>query len=138
MSAVFLGSMYKWPSFDVRGFEVLTHKPSVAAYRAPAAPQTIFAIDSQMEQIARDLELDPVEFRLRHLMQEGDPMANGQPWQSNGAKRGAAPHRRASALEDPRGSGRPAAARTATALAARAWRSAAGSAGSSPPARRSG
>ena len=86
VSAVFLGSMYKWPSFDVRGFEVLTHKPSVAAYRAPVAPQTIFAIESQMEQIARDLGLDPVEFRMRHLIQEGDPMVNGQPWQSNGAR----------------------------------------------------
>jgi CO/xanthine dehydrogenase Mo-binding subunit len=86
VSAVFIGSMYKWPSFDLRGFEVLTHKPSVAAYRAPVAPQTIFAIESQMEQIARDLGLDPVEFRMRHLIQEGDPMVNGQPWQSNGAK----------------------------------------------------
>jgi CO/xanthine dehydrogenase Mo-binding subunit len=86
VSAVFLGSMYKWPSFDIRGYEVLTHKPSVAAYRAPVAPQTIFAIDSQMEQIARDLGLDPVEFRMRHLIEPGDPMANGQPWQSNGAK----------------------------------------------------
>jgi CO/xanthine dehydrogenase Mo-binding subunit len=86
MSAVFLGSLYKWPSFDIRGFEVLTHKPSIAAYRAPTAPQTTFAIDSHMEQIARTLGLDPVEFRLQHLIQEGDPMANGQPWQSNGAK----------------------------------------------------
>jgi CO/xanthine dehydrogenase Mo-binding subunit len=50
------------------------------------APQTIFAIESQMEQIARDLNLDPVEFRMRHLIQEGDPMVNGQPWQNNGAK----------------------------------------------------
>src|SRR5262249_59157129 len=86
MSAIFLGSLYRWPSFDVRGFEVLTHKPSVAAYRAPTAPQTIFALDSHMEEIARRLGLDPVEFRLRHLVREGDPMANGQPWQSNGAK----------------------------------------------------
>ena len=86
VSAVFLGSMYKWPSFDVRGFEVLTHKPSVAAYRAPVAPQTIFAIESHMEQIARDLGLDSVEFRMRHLIAPGDPMVNGQPWQSNGAK----------------------------------------------------
>ena len=86
MSAVFLGSLYKWPSFDIRGFEVLTHKPSIAAYRAPTAPQTTFALDSHMEQIARALGLDPVEFRLQHLMQEGDPMANGLPWQSNGAK----------------------------------------------------
>jgi CO/xanthine dehydrogenase Mo-binding subunit len=86
VSAVFLGSMYKWPSFDVRGFEVLTHKPSVAAYRAPVAPQTIFAIESHMEQIARDLNLDSVEFRMRHLITPGDPMVNGQPWQSNGAR----------------------------------------------------
>ncbi len=86
VSAVFLGSMYKWPAFDIRGLEVLTHKPSVAAYRAPVAPQTIFAIESHMEQIARDLDLDSVEFRMRHLIQPGDPMVNGQPWQSNGAK----------------------------------------------------
>ena len=86
VSAVFIGSMYKWPSFDIRGYEVLTHKPSVAAYRAPVAPQTIFAIESHMEQIARDLGLDPIEFRMRHLIQPGDPMVNGQPWQSNGAK----------------------------------------------------
>lgn len=86
MSAIFLASLYKWPSFDIRGSEVLTHKPSIAAYRAPTAPQTTFAIDSHMQQIALALGLDPVEFRLRHLIQEGDPMANGQPWQSNGAK----------------------------------------------------
>ncbi|MCI0546063.1 MAG: xanthine dehydrogenase family protein molybdopterin-binding subunit [Candidatus Rokubacteria bacterium] len=86
MSAVFLGSLYKWPAFDVRGFEVLTHKPSIAAYRAPTAPQTTFAIDCQMEEMARAIGADPVEFRMRHLIAEGDPMANGQPWQSNGAK----------------------------------------------------
>jgi CO/xanthine dehydrogenase Mo-binding subunit len=86
MSAVFLASVYKWPNFEVRGFEVLTHKPSIAAYRAPTAPHTFFAVDSQMELLARELGVDPVEFRLRHLMQEGDPMANGQKWQSNGAK----------------------------------------------------
>src|SRR5688572_10486758 len=86
MSAVFLSSVYQFPNFEVRGFEVLTHKPSIAAYRAPTAPQTFFAIDSHMEQMALELGLDHVDFRLRHLMKEGDPMANGQPWQSNGAK----------------------------------------------------
>jgi len=84
VSGVFLASLYLWPSFDVKGFEVLTHKPSIAAYRAPVAPQTIFAIDSQMEQLAKALGVDPVEFRLRHLQREGDKMANGQPWLSNG------------------------------------------------------
>src|SRR5919108_687906 len=85
VSAVFLGSLYRWPSFDIKGSEVLTHKPSVAAYRAPVAPQTIFAIDSHMESIARTLGLDPVEFRRRHLQKPGEPMVNNQPWASNGA-----------------------------------------------------
>src|SRR5205823_5952134 len=84
-SCIFLASFYKWPSFDVRAYEVLTHKPSIAAYRAPTAPHTFFAVDSQMEQIARELGLDAVEFRLRHVQREGDPMANGQPWPNNGA-----------------------------------------------------
>src|SRR5438309_3560890 len=85
VSGVFLASLYLWPSFDVKGFEVLTHKPSIAAYRAPVAPQTIFAIDSQMEQMARALGVDSTEFRARHLSRPGDPMANNQPWASNGA-----------------------------------------------------
>ena len=85
VSAVFLGSLYKWPAFDIKGSEVLTHKPSVAAYRAPVAPQTIFAIDSQMAALARALDLDPVEFRARHLSNPGDPMVNNQPWASHGA-----------------------------------------------------
>ena len=85
VSAVFLGSLYRWPAFDIKGSEVLTHKPSVAAYRAPVAPQTIFAIDSQMEHLARVLGLDAVEFRARHLSRPGEPMVNNQPWASHGA-----------------------------------------------------
>jgi CO/xanthine dehydrogenase Mo-binding subunit len=85
VSAVFLGSLYRWPAFDIKGSEVLTHKPSVAAYRAPVAPQTIYAIDSQMESLARALGLDSVEFRARHLSRPGEPMVNNVPWASNGA-----------------------------------------------------
>src|SRR5437870_3311789 len=85
VSGVFLASLYKWPAFDVRGFEVLTHKPSIAAYRAPVAPHTIYAIDSHMDQIADAIGQDPVAFRLRHVEREGEPMANNQPWASNAA-----------------------------------------------------
>src|SRR4029453_11259009 len=74
MGAVFTASVYQWPNFDVKGFEVLTHKASIAAYRAPTAPQTFFAVDSHMEQIALELGLDPVEFPLRPLLKVGVPM----------------------------------------------------------------
>jgi CO/xanthine dehydrogenase Mo-binding subunit len=86
MSGVFLASVYQWPNFEVTGYEVLTHKPSIAAYRAPMAPQTAFVIDSQMDHIARELGLDPAEYKLKHLEKGGDLMAHGQPWQVNGAR----------------------------------------------------
>jgi CO/xanthine dehydrogenase Mo-binding subunit len=86
MSAVFLASVYQWPAFEVRGFEVLTHKASIAAYRAPMAPQTAFAIDSQMDNIARRLGLDPAAYKMRYLQQGGDLMANDQEWAVNGAR----------------------------------------------------
>jgi CO/xanthine dehydrogenase Mo-binding subunit len=85
MSAVFLSSVFMWPAFDVVGFEVLTHKASVAAYRAPLAPQTHFAIDSHMDHIARKLGLDPAAYKLKYLQRGGDMMANNQPWAVNGA-----------------------------------------------------
>src|SRR5215212_446199 len=86
MSGVFLASVYQWQNFQVTGYEVLTHKPSIAAYRAPMAPQTAFVIDSHMDQIARHLGLDPATYKLQHLEKGGDLMAHGQPWQPNGAR----------------------------------------------------
>ncbi|MCC7371052.1 MAG: xanthine dehydrogenase family protein molybdopterin-binding subunit [Chloroflexi bacterium] len=86
MSGVFLASVYQWPNFQVTGYEVLTHKPSIAAYRAPMAPQTAFVIDSHMDQIARHLGLDPAEYKIKHCQRGGDLMAHGQPWQVNGAR----------------------------------------------------
>lgn len=86
MSGVFLASVYQWPNFQVTGFEVLTHKPSIAAYRAPMAPQTAFVIDSHMDQIARHLGLDPADYKIQYCQRGGDLMAHGQPWQVNGAR----------------------------------------------------
>jgi len=86
MSGVFLASVYQWPTFKVSIFEVLTHKPSISAYRAPMAPQTAFVIDSHMDQIARHLGLDPAEYKLSHLQKGGDLMAHGRPWAVNGAR----------------------------------------------------
>src|SRR5215207_6367055 len=86
MSGVFLASVYQCPNFEVTGYEVLTHKPSIAAYRATMAPQTAFVIDSQMDHIAGKVGRDPAEYKLKHLQKGGDLMAHGQPWQVNGAR----------------------------------------------------
>ena len=115
------------------GFEVLTHKPSIAAYRAPVAPQTIFAIDSHMEQLAHAIGADPVEFRLRHLQREGDKMASGQRVAQQRRRRGADAASRSIRCGRSAPNGRRA-ARRAAACAGRGYRSAAGSAVFSRPA----
>jgi CO/xanthine dehydrogenase Mo-binding subunit len=79
-------SFYQWPSFEYRGREVLTNKPSIAAYRAPTAPHSTLAIDCQMEEMARAIGVDPIEFRLRHASEAGDPMTHGAPWPTIGLK----------------------------------------------------
>lgn len=76
--AMLLGGQYRWPNVDITGYEVLTHKTGAGAYRAPGAPQACFAIEGHMEEMARALDLDPLEFRLRNAVVEGDPMPSGR------------------------------------------------------------
>lgn len=86
IAAILVGGYYKVPHLDVESLEVLTHKPPNGAYRAPGAPQASFAIESQMNIMAEQLRLDPVEFRLRNASDTGDPMPNGRPWQKMGLR----------------------------------------------------
>ncbi|MFN8497891.1 MAG: xanthine dehydrogenase family protein molybdopterin-binding subunit [Anaerolineae bacterium] len=81
-----LAGYYRFPNLEVRGFEVLTHKPQVGAYRAPGAPQATFAIESNMGDMADELGLDPLEFRRQNAIQTGDPMPDGRPWPSVGLR----------------------------------------------------
>jgi CO/xanthine dehydrogenase Mo-binding subunit len=84
IALLLLGSYYQVPNLDLRGYEVLTHKPGNGAYRAPGAVQGTFAIESVMDELARATGLDPVDLRLRNASRPGDPMVTGQPWPKMG------------------------------------------------------
>ncbi len=86
LAGVLLGSAYQAPNQLVRGIEVLTHKSSVGAYRAPCAPQCCFALESVMDEIAKRLEMDPIALRRLNASEPGQPMAMGNPWPSMGMK----------------------------------------------------
>jgi CO/xanthine dehydrogenase Mo-binding subunit len=73
----FLGGTYRVPNFDVRGYEVMTNKTPVDAYRAPGATQAYFALESAL---AQKLAIDPIELRLRNVSRDGDLAADGTPW----------------------------------------------------------
>jgi xanthine dehydrogenase molybdenum-binding subunit len=45
--------------------------------RSPGEPQAAFAVESHMDEVARRVGMDPVEFRLKNLVVDGDAMPNG-------------------------------------------------------------
>jgi CO/xanthine dehydrogenase Mo-binding subunit len=80
IAGLLLGGYYRFEAIDIRGYDVLTHKPGAGAYRAPGAVQASFAIESQIDELARAIGVDPLELRLRNAVEEGDPMPNDRPW----------------------------------------------------------
>jgi CO/xanthine dehydrogenase Mo-binding subunit len=77
---------YNFQAWRVEGVEVLTNRASVGAYRAPGAATAAFAMESQLDEIARRLGLDPVALRLKNVTMEGDLLPNLQPQVKVGAK----------------------------------------------------
>ncbi|WP_135822105.1 xanthine dehydrogenase family protein molybdopterin-binding subunit [Halostella litorea] len=60
------------PNVRFEGDVVHTNLPMGAAMRGYGAPQGHFAVESHMDEVARRLDLDPVEFRKRNAVREGD------------------------------------------------------------------
>jgi CO/xanthine dehydrogenase Mo-binding subunit len=80
ITSAFLAGTYRWKAVEITGYEVTTNKTPVDAYRAPGAPQTYFALESAMDELAQKLDLDPIELRLRNAVREGDINGSGDRW----------------------------------------------------------
>ncbi|MEL7184946.1 MAG: xanthine dehydrogenase family protein molybdopterin-binding subunit [Pseudomonadota bacterium] len=77
---------YDVENFFVEGFDVVVNKPKVAAYRAPGAPQAAYAMESALDELARELKIDPVELRLKNAVAEGSKAAYGPEFKAIGLK----------------------------------------------------
>lgn len=86
VALMMMGGYYRCANLDLEGFEVLTNKPGVGAYRAPGAPQATFAIEQVVDEAARALGWDPLEFRLHNASEPGDMQPNDDPWPEIGLK----------------------------------------------------
>lgn len=86
MAALLSAYAYRWQHVRLEVQEVLTNKPSVGAYRAPTAPQTAFAVESLVDEVARRLGMDPLDLRLANAVDEGDAMPDGSPWPKVGLR----------------------------------------------------
>ncbi len=62
----------------MEGVRVYTNKASCGAFRGFGINQATFAMENQMDILARELGLDPIEFRLRNALEVGKPISTGQ------------------------------------------------------------
>jgi xanthine dehydrogenase molybdenum-binding subunit len=68
---------YNIPNAYIEGYDVVINCPKSAAYRAPGSPAAAFGMEPAIDELAKKLGLDPVEFRLRNASKEGTRRATG-------------------------------------------------------------
>ncbi len=81
---IFLGvisstSRYNFPNIQINGFDVIVNKPKTRPYRAPGAPQALFAVEQVIDELASIVKMDPIEFRIKNLTRTGDILLPGFP-----------------------------------------------------------
>jgi len=77
---------YRIPNVWIDSYCVYTNHVPAGAFRGFGVPQVIWAYDSQTDMIARAIGADPVEFRMRYALNEGEAFATGTPVRSFGVK----------------------------------------------------
>jgi CO/xanthine dehydrogenase Mo-binding subunit len=65
------GGPYYWPNVTIRSKAVATNTPPHGAFRGFGAPQTLFAMERQMDHIAQVVGVSPVEIRKRNFLKPG-------------------------------------------------------------------
>ena len=68
---------YRVPNMQYEGYAVFTNNPVRAPQRGHGAPQLRFAVESQLDMIAEELGMDPIEIRLKNARQSGEMLPNG-------------------------------------------------------------
>ncbi|MBM3958262.1 MAG: xanthine dehydrogenase family protein molybdopterin-binding subunit [SAR202 cluster bacterium] len=69
-------SAYQTPNLRIVGYDVVTNRPKVQAYRAPGGPPISFAVESVMDEVAERIGMDPVALRIKNASRTGDPGPN--------------------------------------------------------------
>ncbi len=69
---------YRIPHLRSHAYTVYTNTVPAGAFRGMGTPQVAWAYESQMDMIAREMGWDPVEFRLKNLLEKGEEFAPGE------------------------------------------------------------
>ena len=81
-TGIFTGSMYfnapnaMFTRYDlenvyIESLEVISNRPKVNSFRAPCVPQIVFGVEGVIDELARKIEMDPIDMRLKNAATEG-------------------------------------------------------------------
>jgi 4-hydroxybenzoyl-CoA reductase subunit alpha len=68
---------YRVANFEYEGYSVFTNNPIRTPQRGHGAPQLRFAVESQLDMIAEELGIDPIEIRMKNARRSNEQLPNG-------------------------------------------------------------
>ena len=76
------GAMTSWACYDIKNVKSLSkdcvlNRPKTAAYRAPSAPMAAFAVENTIDEVAKKIGMDPLDFRIKNAAKEGTKSSYG-------------------------------------------------------------
>ena len=68
---------YDIPNTSIAGYDIVVNRPKTAAYRAPGSPAAAYCVEVALDQLAAQLGIDPIDFRLMNSAREGTRRPTG-------------------------------------------------------------
>jgi carbon-monoxide dehydrogenase large subunit len=78
--------VYSTPNFKLDNYRIYTNKPVGGAFRGFGVAQTTWAVESQMDILAEMLKMEPIEFRLKNMLKDGDLNPEGYKMHAVGSR----------------------------------------------------
>jgi CO/xanthine dehydrogenase Mo-binding subunit len=85
IAAMMIAGPYRIPSVEIEAISVYTNRTPSGSVRAPTGPQACWAVEQHHDVLAARVGLDPVEFRRRNLVRDGDEGPTRQRHEGDGA-----------------------------------------------------
>src|ERR1700736_2052345 len=84
MGAMCIVAPYDIPNILIDAYDVVVNRPKTAAYRAPGATNAAFASETIIDELAEKCGIDPLDFRIKNGVKEGEAQVVGPPFKRIG------------------------------------------------------
>ena len=74
-----VGGAYSWPAVDAEARSIYTNGPKSGQFRGYGTPQSVFAMECSLDELAQALGMDPLELREKNLLQQDENSFLGYP-----------------------------------------------------------